>query len=32
MKNDPHMMRETERYLFLKGRYLNPPSWANRRS
>lgn len=22
MKNDPHVMRETERYLFLKGRYL----------
>lgn len=22
MKNDPHIMRETERYLFLKGRYL----------
>ncbi|MGH9564458.1 MAG: tetratricopeptide repeat protein, partial [Candidatus Angelobacter sp.] len=21
MKNDPHIMRETERYLFLKGRY-----------
>lgn len=21
MKNDPHVMRETERYLFLKGRY-----------
>ena len=22
MKNDPHIMRETERYLFLKGKYL----------